>query len=250
MGFRFAQMLQSPDSILRKNLRLSSGPFGYDTELFSAAYVATEPEGLSGSTATLTTSHNRIQVINPGSNRIILLPDAGIRSGEILTIVNRSGNHVTIRAADASNIDIIDLGYIKLIALADNPAGNTEWYVFDVYEEYSLDTDIDNLFGTDPTVTLSLVRSNGSVSYTFTDTSTNTKSGTGNPTTLTASADRFRPTLNLVACTFVMDNGVWQPGALEIRGDGTFVWYNSTLSTWTSGANARISRAVGAYPLI
>jgi len=229
-------MLNSPDVSLRRALRLSPGPLGYDTELFSAGYVANEPQS-----TTLTSSHNRIQIIDPAAARTIKMPSAGIRAGEVFVIVNRSTSYdVTIQASDASAIDIIRTGFIKIIALQNTPVANTGWYVENVYEEYSYSTTVTNLYATNPTITINVTRNNSQIIIRHTSTTAAAKNTTNDPRTSVVLPARFRVPVTCRIPTIVQNNGTNQTGACLLRDNGRINWEPSGLGSWTAAANAQL----------
>lgn len=232
------QMLTQPDIALRRALRLGPGPIGFDDSLFISGYVADEPQS-----TTLTQSHNRIQIINPAASRIILLPSAGIRSGETFIIINRSATYTaTVQAADASAIDVISTGYIKITSLQDTPADNGDWHVSDVYEYSLLTTDILNYEAGDPPADIHMTRHNKQITIGFDfSNGSASKVGTGNPRTNDAFAARFRPTYTMYQGTSIRDNGVYQAGIMRVVSTGLLEWRKANISAaWTNAQPAEI----------
>ena len=239
------QMLNSPDVILRRALRFSPGPIGYDNHLFYAGYVGDEPEGTS-----LTYSMNRVQVINPAAARTIQLPSKNIRAGEVVTIVNRSTSYaMTIQSSAAGAIDIISYGYIVVAALQAAPTAAAHWHVIEVYEHHIHTSEINDLFSVDPELDINLIRHNYSVTFGFDGTANNTKSTTGNPYLTTAILSRFRPPGNRRHAGFIRNNGTNQVGWLKITANGVWEWEMPTLGAWTNAASAAVGSLTGAYSL-
>lgn len=93
------------------------------------AYVGTDPE-VGGSTPfTLTTSHNRHQIINPAGAITIKLPTTGVLAGESWTIVNQSTNVVTVQSSGANTIQKINNDTLVVVALQNTPTAATHWRV-------------------------------------------------------------------------------------------------------------------------
>ena len=238
------QILTSPDVALRRALRFGPGPIGFDTSLYIAGYVADEPQS-----TTLTSSHSRIQIINPAAARTILLPKDGIRKGEVFSIINRSAFDMTIQASDASAIDIIATGYIKFVALQDTPVDNGDWYVFDVYEQFNHVTTVNNLWVTPPALTIKLTRHNNTVTYFYYQTTNASKINTNDPVISDALPGRFRPSAGFRISVPIYNNGAYDAGWITIPTTGLCSWDIRTLTNWTITTFAGLRGTSGSYRL-
>lgn len=143
-------------------------------------YVGTNPEVGGSSPFQLTSSHKRVQIVNPGAAITIKLPTTGIISGEEVTIVNRSAAYeVSIQSSGANAIDSLHRGHITLRALVDTPTSAANWKVVDYASFYAVGGQLANVSTTNAYAVIYL-RTNSVVSIHVTGlASLATKSGNG-----------------------------------------------------------------------
>lgn len=132
--------------------------------------ISNEPQNwISGSMYQMLFTDNKIQCINPSVVNILRLPTTvGILAGDLIYVINRSSNNLTIQSSSGDAIDIINTGYIKCRALISSPVNSSDWYIEDVFEKISLAFTINSTgscFANTQNITMKIVRNNKNLTY-------------------------------------------------------------------------------------
>jgi hypothetical protein len=88
---------------------------------------------------TMLADGRKTQVFNPGADSVVTLPTTGVKSGDMLTVVNRaSGFKLTVNASGGSaTLSNLFTGYGVFVALQDAPTTPAHWLVVDYLSEGS-----------------------------------------------------------------------------------------------------------------
>lgn len=102
--------------------------------IIDVGYVGTNPEVGGASPFQMVNANRRIQVINTAGAATFRLPTTGIVVGEIVRVVNRSTNAVTVEASGGANVVILYTGFAEFICLTTTPTLPADWFVSDLQD--------------------------------------------------------------------------------------------------------------------
>ena len=205
-------------------------------------------------TTTLTRDDSRVQILAVTANqtRTVVMPSSGVKAGEVWRIQQRTAvntvsgeTRVVLQSSNASQIDIINAGFIEVVALIDSPVASTDWLVSDYYS--ALDFNTTFLFNGAGSVAtgnrdILLNRTNKIVSLAVGSNVSGTPAGTSTAlNAVTAIPTQYRaPTFSFGGLFSIQENGVSisAPVFGRIQQNGIFSIYRDNLSATTAFANS------------
>jgi hypothetical protein len=204
-------------------------------------YFGTNPEPGGSSPFQLLDGHKRTQRIVPTGAITIKMPTTNIGFGDLWTIYNDASQEVTIQSSGANQIDIINKGFIKLMAQVANPTAAADWKVLEVQEGQSATASFTSGFTGTPTAAVLIKRVNTLVQVTMAAFGGTCNGSSSLSTGAGVLPARYRPTNDQPTYMVAIQNngaGSASPGMARVYADGSINVFRDGLATAFTNAAA------------